>query len=126
VCGSVTDNNAATRYGHDRINAVDTPDPQTVVVRFNDSFAPWAILLDIVLPQHILANQSDFNASPYHQHRSASVLSRPLKTLKVITQATMLLMQTGVVARKIDRLSFANSATRKRSGHYNPGPALAG
>ena len=28
------DHNVATRYGYDRIDAVDTPDPQTVVVRF--------------------------------------------------------------------------------------------
>jgi peptide/nickel transport system substrate-binding protein len=61
------DHNVATRYGYDRISAVDTPDPQTVVVRFNDPFAPWATLFDIVLPQHILATQSDFNGSPYHQ-----------------------------------------------------------
>ncbi len=61
------DHNVATRYGYDRITAVDTPDPLTVVVRFNAPFAPWATLFDIVLPQHILANQSDFNGSPYHQ-----------------------------------------------------------
>jgi peptide/nickel transport system substrate-binding protein len=61
------DHNVATRYGYDRINAVDTPDPQTVVVHFNDPFAPWATLFDIVLPQHVLASQSDFNGSPYHQ-----------------------------------------------------------
>jgi len=59
--------NVATRYGYDRISAVDTPDPQTVIVRFNAPFAPWATLFDVVLPQHILASQSDFNGSPYHQ-----------------------------------------------------------
>ncbi len=61
------DHNVATRYGYDRISAVDTPDQQTVVVRFTDPFAPWPTLFDIVLPQHILASQSDFNGSPYHQ-----------------------------------------------------------
>jgi peptide/nickel transport system substrate-binding protein len=61
------DHNVATRYGYDRISAVDTPDPQTVVVSYNDPFAPWATLFDVVLPQHILASQSDFNGSPYHQ-----------------------------------------------------------
>jgi peptide/nickel transport system substrate-binding protein len=61
------DHNVATRYGYDRITAVDTPDQQTVVVHFNDPFAPWPTLFDIVLPQHILASQSDFNGSPYHQ-----------------------------------------------------------
>src|SRR5689334_9014387 len=48
------DHNVATRYGYDRIGAVDTPDQQTVVVTFNDPFAPWATLFDVVLPQHIL------------------------------------------------------------------------
>jgi peptide/nickel transport system substrate-binding protein len=61
------DHNVATRYGYDRITAVDTPDQQTVIVRFNDAFAPWATLFDVVLPQHVLASQSDFNGSPYHQ-----------------------------------------------------------
>ena len=61
------DHNVATRYGYDRIDAVDVPDPQTAVVRFKAPFAPWATLFDVVLPQHILAQQSDFNGSPYHQ-----------------------------------------------------------
>jgi len=61
------DHNVATRYGYDRIDAVDMPDPQTVVVRFKSAFAPWATLFDVVLPKHILAQQSDFNGSPYHQ-----------------------------------------------------------
>ena len=61
------DHNVATRYGYDRISAVDTPDPQTAIVRFKEPFAPWTTLFDVVLPQHILSKESDFNNSPYHQ-----------------------------------------------------------
>ena len=61
------DHNVATRYGYDRIDAVDTPDPLTAIVRYKDPFAPWATLFDIVLPQHILEKETDFNGSRYHQ-----------------------------------------------------------
>jgi peptide/nickel transport system substrate-binding protein len=61
------DHNVASRYGYDRIAGVDVPDPQTAVVRYTDPFAPWATLFDIILPQHILEKESDFNNSPYHQ-----------------------------------------------------------
>jgi peptide/nickel transport system substrate-binding protein len=61
------DHNVATRYGYDRIDSVDIPDAQTVVVHFKEPFAPWPILFDVVLPQHILEQQADFNNSPYHQ-----------------------------------------------------------
>ncbi|HEV7666834.1 MAG TPA: ABC transporter substrate-binding protein, partial [Chloroflexota bacterium] len=61
------DHNVATRYGYDRIAAVDTPDPLTAVVRFKEPFAPWATLFDIVLPQHVLEKEADFNTARYHQ-----------------------------------------------------------
>ena len=61
------DHNVASRYGYDRIDGVDTPDPLTVVVRYKDPFAPWATLFDVILPQHILETDADFNNSPYHQ-----------------------------------------------------------
>src|SRR6266851_9445328 len=61
------DHNVATRYGYDRIDSVETPNPQTVVVQFKDAFAPWATLFDVVLPQHILEKETDFNGSRYHQ-----------------------------------------------------------
>src|SRR5207253_3174816 len=61
------DHNVATRYGYDRIDSVETPNPQTVVVHFKDAFAPWATLFDVILPQHILEKETDFNGSRYHQ-----------------------------------------------------------
>lgn len=61
------ENKVATRYGYSGIEAVDTPDPLTVVVRFRESFAPWAILFDVIMPRHILENEPDFNGSRFHQ-----------------------------------------------------------
>src|SRR5438132_1951937 len=55
------DHNVASRYGYDRIDTVEAPDAQTVSVRFKEPFAPWATLFDIVLPQHILEKDPDFN-----------------------------------------------------------------
>src|SRR5262249_47047261 len=43
-----------SRYGYEVIQAVDTPDELTAVLRFKQPFAPWAILFDVVLPQHVL------------------------------------------------------------------------
>ena len=61
------DHDVATRYGYDRIDSVEATNPQTFVVRFKETFAPWATLFDIVLPQHILEKEADFNGSRYHQ-----------------------------------------------------------
>ncbi len=60
------DHKVGTRYGYDKIEAVDTPDLQTAVLRFKEPFAPWAILFDVVLPKHILEKESDFNGSRFH------------------------------------------------------------
>ena len=56
----------ATTYGYNGIEAVDTPNPLTVVVRFREPFAPWAILFDVIMPMHILENAPDFNGSRFH------------------------------------------------------------
>jgi peptide/nickel transport system substrate-binding protein len=61
------DNKVGTRYGYENISAVDTPDEQTAIVRFKEPFASWAILFDVVLPKHVLGQESDFNGSRFHQ-----------------------------------------------------------
>ena len=50
------DHKVVTRYGYDQIDAVDTPDEQTAIVRFKEPFAPWAILFDVIMPKHILGD----------------------------------------------------------------------
>ena len=48
-------NTVATAYPYDNIKSVEAPDPQTVVVTFNQPFAPWlATLWHGILPAHIL------------------------------------------------------------------------
>jgi peptide/nickel transport system substrate-binding protein len=48
-------NTVATQYPYDNIKSVEASDPQTVVVTFNQPFAPWlANLWHGILPAHIL------------------------------------------------------------------------
>jgi peptide/nickel transport system substrate-binding protein len=48
-------NTVATQYPYDNIATVEAPDPQTVVITFNQPFAPWlANLWHGILPAHIL------------------------------------------------------------------------
>ena len=54
-------NAVASRSPYDQIESFETPDPQTVVITFTDSFAPWLALLFSgsttgmpIIPEHIL------------------------------------------------------------------------
>lgn len=49
-----TKNAVATTYPYDAIASIDTPDAQTVVVNFNEPFAPWLLLFKSLIPEHIL------------------------------------------------------------------------
>ncbi len=63
-------NTVISRYGYDKISAVETPDDYTVVVTFTEVFAAWQILFDAILPKHLLEAQegdlcqSDFSLMP--------------------------------------------------------------
>jgi peptide/nickel transport system substrate-binding protein len=53
-----------TRFGYDRIGSVETPDPLTVVVTFEEPFASWPILFDAIIPKHVIdANADDLDNS---------------------------------------------------------------
>jgi peptide/nickel transport system substrate-binding protein len=56
-----------SRYGYDQIDAVDTPNSYTVVVRFKESFAPWAILFDAIIPKHLLENEANLAESSFNR-----------------------------------------------------------
>jgi peptide/nickel transport system substrate-binding protein len=63
------DHKVISRYGYDQIEAIDTPDPATAIIRFKQPFASWAVLFDAVMPKHILdatpnLDNSDFNKRP--------------------------------------------------------------
>ena len=48
-------NTVSSTYPYDQIKSVEAPDPQTVVVTFNEPFAPWlATLWKGILPKHVL------------------------------------------------------------------------
>jgi peptide/nickel transport system substrate-binding protein len=48
-----------TRAGYDRIGAVETPDPLTVVLTFSEPFASWPILFDAIIPKHVIDANAD-------------------------------------------------------------------
>lgn len=62
-------NNVVSRDGYDKIAAIDTPDDNTVVVRFREYYAPYLTLFGVILPKHILEKETDlakaaFNRAP--------------------------------------------------------------
>lgn len=62
-------NKVVSREGYDKIIVVDTPDKQTVVIRFREFYAPYMTLFSTVLPKHALSGQGElakaaFNRAP--------------------------------------------------------------
>ena len=47
-------NTVASTYPYDLITAVETPDPLTVVMKFDEPFAPWQTLWYGLIPAHVL------------------------------------------------------------------------
>jgi peptide/nickel transport system substrate-binding protein len=67
-------NTVSSQTPYDQVASVEAPDPQTVVVTFNDVYAPWqAKLFTFLLPKHILQpvydasgnlNDAEWNTAP--------------------------------------------------------------
>ena len=62
-------NKVVSREGYDKIIAVDTPDRQTIVLRFREFYAPYMTLFSTVLPKHALSGKGEiakaaFNRAP--------------------------------------------------------------
>ena len=67
-------NTVSSAYPYDQIASIETPDPQTVVITFNEPFAPWmGTLWHGLLPAHILRpvfesegtiNDAEWNREP--------------------------------------------------------------
>ncbi|WP_037351225.1 peptide ABC transporter substrate-binding protein [Anaeroarcus burkinensis] len=59
---------AISRDGYDRIRAVETPDPYTVVIKFREIYPDWVGLFKTILPKHLLAgtdpNKGAFQRNP--------------------------------------------------------------
>ncbi len=47
-------NTVATTYPYDQVASIDTPDAQTVVMNFDEPFAPWLFFWHSILPEHAL------------------------------------------------------------------------
>ncbi len=59
--------NVVSREGYDKISAVETPDANTVVVRFRQYYAPFLTLFTTILPQHVLAKAEDINKAAFNR-----------------------------------------------------------
>jgi peptide/nickel transport system substrate-binding protein len=51
---ATTKNTVVTTYPYDQIASLETPDARTVVMKFNQPFAPWLSFWKSILPEHIL------------------------------------------------------------------------
>ncbi len=59
--------NVVSREGYDKIDAVETPDANTVVVRFRQYYAPFLTLFTTILPRHQLAGAADINKAAFNR-----------------------------------------------------------
>jgi peptide/nickel transport system substrate-binding protein len=59
--------NIISRDGYDKISAIDTPDPYTVVVRYREYYAPFLTLFTVILPKHALAGAEDINKAAFNR-----------------------------------------------------------
>lgn len=69
------DNASVQKTGYDQIDSIDTPDDQTVVIKFKALYPPWQTLFTqgpnnsgAILPQHILEGKTQLEKDPFiHQ-----------------------------------------------------------
>ena len=70
-----------SRTGHDKVEGVETPDDQTVVMTLREPFAPfqtlWTTGVTSIIPAHILSTVEDINTAPFNT--SAPVGTGPFK-----------------------------------------------
>lgn len=59
--------NVVSREGYDQIESMDTPDKYTVIIRFNEYYAPFLHLFSTILPKHILGNEEDIGKSAFNR-----------------------------------------------------------
>lgn len=59
--------NVVSRDGYDKISAVDTPDANTVVVRFRQYYPPFMTLFTTILPKHALSGAEDVNKAAFNR-----------------------------------------------------------
>lgn len=60
-------NQVISRYGYELLEDVQTPNDYTVALKFKQPFAPFRILFDAILPEHVLSGRPDINNDPFNQ-----------------------------------------------------------
>ncbi len=78
-----------TRSGYDQIESIDTPDPQTAVVKFKEYYAPWASLFAQtgvagtgLLPEHVLKDAGSLDGSDFVL--KSPITAGPYKVVDVV------------------------------------------
>jgi peptide/nickel transport system substrate-binding protein len=56
-----------SKSGYDLIQAVETPDEHTAVVKYKEFYAPYLTRFAPVLPKHILGKHENMNDAPYNR-----------------------------------------------------------
>ncbi|MDD4601980.1 Oligopeptide-binding protein AppA [bioreactor metagenome] len=59
--------NIVQRDGYDKITAIETPDPYTVVIKFREYYAPHLTLFNVIMPKHLLAGVDDINKAAFNR-----------------------------------------------------------
>lgn len=59
--------NVVSRDGYDRIASIDTSNPNTVVIKFKQPYAPYLTLFSTILPKHILQGVDDPNKAAFNR-----------------------------------------------------------
>ncbi len=61
------ENKVVSRAGYDLMQAVDAPDPLTVVVQYKQPYSPYATRFPYVLPKHVLGDLPNINDAPFNK-----------------------------------------------------------
>jgi peptide/nickel transport system substrate-binding protein len=59
--------NVVSRDGYNKILSIETPDQNTVIVRFREYYAPYLTLFPRILPKHVLESSGDINKDPFNR-----------------------------------------------------------
>lgn len=59
--------NVVSRDGYDKILSIETPDQNTVIVRFKEYYAPYLSLFSSILPKHVLQSSGDINKDSFNR-----------------------------------------------------------
>jgi peptide/nickel transport system substrate-binding protein len=59
------DPKVTSREGYDKIESIETPDPNTVVMRYKEIYAPYLSRFTVLYPKHVLDGVADISTHEY-------------------------------------------------------------